>query len=102
MADRLELQSELEELLGSRNVYFNPPESLKMKYPCIRYSAESPDVKRANNGIYMLTRKYEGVVIDPNPDSIIAESILNTFQMCSLGSPYPADNLNHFPFTLYY
>lgn len=102
MASRLELQSKLEELLGSRNVYFNPPESLKMKYPCIRYSAESPDIKRANNGVYMFTRKYEGVVIDPNPDSVIAESILATFQMCSLGSPYPADNLNHFPFAIYY
>lgn len=102
MANRLELQSKLEELLGNRNVYFNPPESLKMKYPCIRYSLESPYTRRANNGVYMLTNKYEGVIIDSNPDSIIAESLLNAFQMCSLGSPYPADNLNHFPFTLYY
>lgn len=102
MADRLELQSELEELLGSKNVYFNPPETLKMKYPCIRYSLENPYTRHANNNVYMLVHKYEGVIIDRNPDSIIAESMLNAFQMCSLGSPYPADNLNHFPFTLYY
>lgn len=102
MADRLELQSEFEKLLGSRNVYFNPPETLKMKYPCIRYSAASPYIRRANNGIYMLVRKYEGVAIDTNPDSKLGESILSRFQMCSLGSPYTADNLNHFPFTIYY
>lgn len=102
MANRLDLQSELEGLLGSRNVYFNPPESLKMKYPCIRYSEGSPYTRRANNGVYMLVHRYEGVIIDPNPDSVIAESMLATFQMCSLGSPYPADNLNHFPFTIYY
>lgn len=102
MANRLDLQRKFEELLESKNVYFNPPESLKMKYPCIRYSAESPFTKRANNGTYMLVRKYEGIVIDRNPDSVIAESILAAFPMCSLGSPYPADNLNHFPFTLYY
>ena len=32
MASRLKLQTMLEEILGSRNVYFNPPESVKMKY----------------------------------------------------------------------
>lgn len=102
MANRLDLQDQFEELLGNKNVYFNPPESLKMKYPCIRYTAESPFVRRANNGAYVLVRKYEGLVIDKNPDSVIAELILTTFPMCTLGSPYPADNLNHFPFTLYY
>lgn len=102
MADRLDLQIELEEILGNRNVYFNPPESLKMKYPCIRYSLESPDIKRADDRVYVYTRRYEGVVIDPDPDSVIPESILKAFPMCSLGSHYPADNLNHFPFTLYY
>lgn len=102
MADRLELQSKFETLLGSRNVYFDPPESLKMKYPCIRYSSDGFDVKRADNTPYARTRRYEGVVIDPNPESTIAESLLLNFEMCSLGSPYPADNLKHFPFTLYY
>ena len=32
MASRLELQSKFEELLGSRNVYYQPPESIKMSY----------------------------------------------------------------------
>ena len=34
---RLELQSVLEQTLGSRNVYFQPPASVKMKYPAIVY-----------------------------------------------------------------
>ena len=38
MADRLDLQGLLEELLESRNVYYKPPESIKMQYPAIRYS----------------------------------------------------------------
>ena len=38
MSRRIELQTILEGLLGSENVYFQPPENLKMKYDCIRYS----------------------------------------------------------------
>ena len=38
MGTRLELQNKLEELLGSRHVYFQPPESVKMEYPAIKYS----------------------------------------------------------------
>ena len=36
--DRLALHELLCEKLGSRNVYFQPPESIKMKYPAIVYS----------------------------------------------------------------
>ena len=37
MRSRLELQTLLEDLLESTNVYYQPPENLKMEYPCIRY-----------------------------------------------------------------
>jgi hypothetical protein len=102
MANRLDLQAELEEILESPNVYFQPPASIFMKYRCIRYSRSGYDVKHANNKIYNNTRRYDGVVIDPDPDSDIPDKMLNHFQMCSFGSAYTADNLNHFPFTIYY
>jgi hypothetical protein len=102
MSTRLKLQTELEDLLGSRNVYFQPPTNLMMKYPCIRYSGSGVDSKKANDHLYNYTKRYEGVIIDPNPDSEIAMRLLMHFPMCSLGSQYVADNLNHFPFTLYY
>lgn len=102
MASRLQLQSELEELMGNENVYFNPPASYKMTYPCIRYKSSGKDLKRANNKIYSAVNRYEGVVIDYNPDSEIADTLLQHFQLCSVGNPYVADNLMHFPFTIYY
>lgn len=102
MASRLELQTELEEIMGNRNVYYQPPASIKMTYPCIRYYKKGNDVVHADNKVYRLVNKYEGIVIDQNPDSEIADAILQHFEMCSLGQGYPADNLNHFPFTLYY
>lgn len=101
MASRLELQSEFEELLGSRNVYYQPPASIKMKYPAIRYSLKDFDVKYANNSSYLRKPCYEATLIDPNPDSEFVELILN-LPNCSFDRHYKADNLNHFVFTIYY
>lgn len=102
MASRLELHEELCEALGSRNVYFQPPESVKMKYDAIRYQLGGIDVKRANNTVYQNTNQYEGVIITRDPDTTIPTTLLTRFRMCSLGRPYTADNLNHYPFTIYY
>lgn len=102
MASRLELHEELCTLLESRNVYFQPPESVKMRYPCVRYSRSGMNTKRANDGIYNNTNRYEVIVIDHDPDSKIPDSILSHFQMCSFDRQYIADNLNHFVFTIHY
>lgn len=102
MAERLTLHEELCGLLGSRNVYFQPPESVKMQYDAIRYELGGKNLIRANNKIYKTTNQYDGVVITRNPDTAIPDAILAHFEMCSFGKPYIADNLNHYPFTIYY
>lgn len=102
MAKRADLQTEFENLLGSRNVYFQPPASVSMDYPAIRYKLSDKDQKRANNGTYLLTNQYEGTVITTDPDSEIPDMVLTHFQMCDFGRPYVKDNLHHFPFTLYF
>ena len=102
MASRLELHEELCEVLGTRNVYFQPPESVKMQYDAIRYSLGGKDLKRADDRIYLNTNQYDGVVITRDPDTSIPDKLLAHFEMCSFGRPYTADNLNHYPFTLYY
>ena len=102
MASRLDLHEELCNILGSRNVYFQPPANVKMQYRCIRYSGSGNDVGRANDLAYRVTNRYDGVVIDYDPDCDIPSKLLQHFPMCSLGSAYVSDNLNHFPFTIYY
>ena len=102
MASRLELHEELCEALGTRNVYFNPPESVKMQYDAIRYELGGKDIKRASDKIYRMTNRYEGVVITRRPDSDIPDKLLFRFEMINFGRPYTADNLNHYPFTIYY
>lgn len=106
MASRLNLQNEFIEVLETTpedsRVYFNPPSNLTMKYPCIRYVLSGMADRRANDKLYNYTNKYDGVVIDRDPDSQIHIKILERLPMCSFGKPYKADGLNHFPFTLYY
>lgn len=102
MDNRPNLQAELENILNSTYVYFQPPASLFMHYPAIRYSRSGHDLRHANNKVYNNTRRYDGVVIDPDPDSTIPDQMIEHFKMISFGQAYTADNLNHFPFTIYY
>lgn len=102
MASRLKLHEELCEILGTRNVYFQPPASVLMKYDAIRYHLSGKDLKRANDKIYQNVNRYDGVIITRDPDTTLPDRILEHFEMCSFGTPYTADSLNHYPFTIYY
>ena len=101
MATRLDLQAVFENILGSRNVYFQPPQSVKMQYPAIVYSRKDFDVKHANNTIYSRHMSYEVILIDRNPDSVYVDKILS-LRYCNFDRHYEADNLNHDVFTLYF
>lgn len=101
MPSRLDLQTKLEEILESKNVYYQPPESLKMNYPAIRYSKKKPDVKHADDCVYMKTNCYELIVISKRPDDPVI-SKLEELPMCELDRHYVSDNLNHDVLTLYY
>lgn len=100
MASRLELHEKLCGLLGSRNVYYDPPESVKMSYPAIRYSRKRIDNTFANNSVYKQDDSYEIIVIYRDPDSIVPSEI-SKLPMCSHDRHYVADNLHHDIFTLY-
>ena len=98
---RLELQVILEELLGMKHVYFQPPASLKMKYPAIVYSRNDIDGVNANNSSYLQWDGYKVTVIDEDPDSEYIHKVAQ-LQKCSFSQHYSVDNLNHDVFTLYY
>lgn len=101
MAQRLELQTLLETLLGSRNVYFQPPASISMQYPAIRYSLNDIENLHADNQVYSQRKSYSVTLIDWNPDNVYVDK-LSELPMCSFDRHYVADNLNHYVFTLYF
>ena len=101
MDSRPSLQAFLEELLGSTNVYFQPPPSVKMKYPAIVYSRKNIENLHSNDEVYLQNHAYELVVIDANPDSEIVEKV-SKLPLCGFDRHYTKDNLNHDAFTFYY
>lgn len=101
MASRPSLQTFLEELLGSTNVYFQPPPSVQMKYPAIVYSRKNIENLHSNDEVYLQNFAYELVVIDRNPDSEIVKKV-SKLPHCGFDRHYTKDNLNHDAFTIYY
>lgn len=102
MSRRLELHAELEKLLGSKNVYFQPPESFKLHYPCFIYKVDTGDTQYANDMPYIFKRRYQVMYITKNPDDELIDKIAMSIQTIRFDRSYTADNLNHYVYNLYY
>lgn len=101
MGSRLDLQYKLEELLGARHVYFQPPVSVTMEYPAIKYSKSRIDTKKANDSTYSKFTRYELIVISKKPDDPVIDKLLD-LPYCSYDRSYKADNLYHDTLSIYF
>lgn len=101
MGLQADLQTILEDLLGTGNVYFQPPANVQMQYPAIVYHRDSANTEFAGNRPYTYTLRYQVTYIDRAPDSIIPRKIA-MLPMCVHSSFFVADGLNHDIFTLYF
>lgn len=101
MPSRIELDAIIRAILGSGNVYFQPPESIEMKYPAVVYSLSNIENSFANDGVYLSDRQYTLILIDKNPDSPLVAKFVS-LPTCRFDRAYKADNMNHFAFTIYF
>lgn len=101
MRSRLELHEILCNILGSKNVYFQPPETMKLSYPCIVYSRTGMPNRFADNLPYKQDRKYQITVIDKNPDSTIPDRVC-LLPLVRFTNHFTSENLNHDVFELYF
>lgn len=101
MANRADLQTLFENILGSHNVYYDPPESVKMHYDAIRYSRRKIENAFANNSPYKQDDSYEVTVIYRDPDSNLPREI-SKLPTCSHDRHYVSNNLHHDVFVLYW
>ena len=102
MGTRIELHEELCDILGSRNAYFQPPENIKINYPCVVYLLKDMRLIYADDYPYKANKAYEVTIIDENPDSDICERMLMHFPMTNFNRFYTSDDLNHWNITIYY
>lgn len=83
------------------NIYFQPPTGKQIKYPCIIYDLDRPDVTYADNAPYAIYDRYSIKYITRDPDDNVRNQII-MIPLCSPDKPYIADNLYHHPFSLYW
>lgn len=100
MGKRLRLQNEL--LQFAPNVYYQPPESVKLTYPCIVYGLSRIVSRCADNKNYMKHKCYNLTYISLDPAEDILDLILDHFRTIRMDRSYAVDNLYHYVFVLFY
>ncbi len=98
---RLVLHEKLKAILGSENVYYQPPETVNIRYPAIVYSRSNIENTHANNKVYYQKTFYEVTVIGKQPDSETVNKI-SLLPFCRFNRHFVSDNLYHDVFTLYF
>lgn len=107
MSRRLELHEILCGILScpssgsSCRAYFQPPESVTMKYPAIVYALNDIDAAYADDGVYFIEHQYSVTVIDSDPDSELIDKVA-ALPKSNFNRHYTSNNLNHDVFELFY
>lgn len=101
MERRLKLQAILEGITKNKNVYFQPPSSIRMRYPAIVYSLDNIDTIYADDKPYRMRKNYLVTLIVDDPDSDLIDKI-SKLPLCSFERSYVSDNLYHYVFSLFY
>lgn len=94
-------QTLLEEVLGSDQVYFQPPDDIEMDYPAIVYHLGFEKTSHADNRPYARKPRWIVTLISRDPDDPVREKLAN-LPMCTFERAFPADRLNHQIFNLFY
>lgn len=97
---REEFHEVLCDILGSRQVYFQPPASLTIKYPAIIYKLDKIKTKRADDDLYLYDKCMAVTLVHKDPDNDIYEKLLK-LPKSSFNTFYTKDNLNHYSFSIY-
>ena len=97
---RIQLHTKLERLLGSRNVYFQPPTGTKIQYPCIVYNLATAYDMHADDQIYGRMYRYTLNYITKDPDDP-RRDLIDDLPYCAFDRVVVNDNLYHFYYTIY-
>lgn len=95
------LQAVLEALQPGLKVYFQPPEDMKMEYPCIVYNHDTGSTRFAGNKPYSYEQRYEVKIISRQPDTSLFQKVA-AMPKTVFDRWFVADNLNHNIFSLYF
>ena len=72
-----------------------------MEYPCILYSRDFAATEFADNSPYRFTDRYQVIYISEDPDDD-TKDLIKALPMCVFDRWYPADQLNHDVYKLFF
>ena len=98
---RLLFHSVLTDVLGSTNVYFQPPPDRQLQFPCIVYERDNQSVLRSDNVAYNLRQRYQVTYIDQNPDGDPIDALAEV-PLSAFSRHFVTSGLNHDVFSIYY
>lgn len=99
---RAELGDKLKGVLGTTNVYFEPPESVKLSYPCIVYERSDGDTDFANNLPYRFQMRYRVTAISRKADNPVIRKLAMSLPSIQYSRHFVSDGLHHDVFEVYY
>jgi len=82
-------------------LYIQPPAGLKMTYPCITIGRNTGDTSFADNAPFRHQKRYTLTAIDEDPEGPWYD-LLASLPRARHDRSFPADNLNHDVFTLFF
>ena len=110
-----DLIRELQELLGTEEVYFQPSADAGtdeygqnsiftgISYPCFIIERTTAYQPTANNRNYLFRPGYQVTYINRDePDPRMLERVMRRFGHCHYDRHFVSDNLHHDVFTIYY
>jgi len=101
MDHRQVISEKLHKIIGSE-VYFEPPESVKIKdFPAIIYKFSGYEKKQADDGRYFLRERYNVLHIYLKVHEQRRTEFMDKFPYCSFDRTYVADGLHHDSYVIY-
>lgn len=101
MATRAKQLGDKFKATGCPNVYFQPPETLQIEYPCIIYVRSNVWSRHADNQPYRNLTRYNVTLIHKDPDNPFVSKLMEMPKV-TYDRHYTADNLHHDVFQIYY
>lgn len=100
-ANRLELSDLLQKVSADAgehiNLYHQPPENVKLEYPCIIYKLDNMPSNYADDRPYITTISYELTYITRSPVSEVPANLVKVPKM-AFDRYYVYENLHHYTY----
>ena len=98
-----QLRDVLQEIMGPNNkVFYQPPENLKLSYPCIVFERTTALINYADNNSYIKTKRYTVTLITKSADNDQYIDQLLDLPMCTFDREFKTDGLVHDVFNIYF